>query len=248
MAMAVVTTAVGWDDDDYYVWYPGADGDGSGSAVSSSTGDPGSDDASSGPWTAWVTVFSKDKTVDHYIAVTADGERHESWNVYTGNPGCWTIPSNESGNNNSDLSSTLNSDNGTLKPAYDPELDGAWVFPQVSLPYWTPLNPNSRGKDYNPITKTINQPPVFLTLNNLTVKGGKSMAFSVYATDADGQRITFSIDKLNLLPGGATFKTNTFQWKPPIPPIRTTGKCVLYVKATDGLTTSIKEVTITVTR
>ena len=56
-----------------------------------------------------------------------------------------------------------------------------------------------------------NVAPIFSALTNQTVKEGEELSFSVIATDADGDSLTYSASDL---PEGADFKDNTFTWTP----------------------------------
>ncbi|MGK9475328.1 putative Ig domain-containing protein [Melioribacter sp. OK-6-Me] len=60
---------------------------------------------------------------------------------------------------------------------------------------------------------TVNNPPVFDPVEDKTVNEGEALIFTVNATDAEGDPITYSADKL---PAGASFDVNTktFTWTP----------------------------------
>ncbi|MBD0382950.1 putative Ig domain-containing protein [Paenibacillus sedimenti] len=64
--------------------------------------------------------------------------------------------------------------------------------------------------------KALNEIPVFSPIQPVTVEAGTSVTFAVYATDADGDALTYSV---NLLPEGSSFDTQTgqFGWMPKVP-------------------------------
>lgn len=89
---------------------------------------------------------------------------------------------------------------------------------------------------------TPNQAPVMGVLNAQTVAAGGSLQFTATATDADGDRVTFTASGL---PSGASFDGNTglFSWGYALP-----GVYSVYITPSDGaLTGSLATVRITVT-
>lgn len=83
------------------------------------------------------------------------------------------------------------------------------------------VNPKSFGPSSLTVTwengsatvSTVNNPPVFDPVEDKTVNEGETLSFTVNATDAEGDPITYSADKL---PEGASFdpNTKTFTWTP----------------------------------
>lgn len=57
----------------------------------------------------------------------------------------------------------------------------------------------------------VNNPPVLGEIENQAVNEGEYLAFSLMATDPDGDNLTFSADNL---PAGATFSSGIFEWTP----------------------------------
>lgn len=64
--------------------------------------------------------------------------------------------------------------------------------------------------------KALNEIPVFSPIQPKTVEAGTSVTFSVYATDADGDALTYNA---SVLPEGASFDalTGQFGWTPKVP-------------------------------
>jgi hypothetical protein len=62
----------------------------------------------------------------------------------------------------------------------------------------------------------LNNIPVFTPISDKTVEAGTSVSFAVYATDPDGDALTFSAGSL---PDGATFdpQSSQFAWSPKVP-------------------------------
>ena len=89
-----------------------------------------------------------------------------------------------------------------------------------------------------------NRPPVLDSIGNKTVSEGKSLTFTISATDPDGGTLTYSAS--NLLPG-ASFDpaTRTFSWTP------VEGQAGTYpdvhFEVLDGVLTVFENITITVT-
>jgi putative Ig domain-containing protein len=103
------------------------------------------------------------------------------------------------------------------------------------------------GTDSKTINITVtntNRPPVLNPIGNRTVEAGSTLAFTVSATDPDGDSVTYSVTGL---PSGATFNTSTgaFSWTPASPQI---GFYNLTFGASDGIGgTASEAITITVT-
>lgn len=90
---------------------------------------------------------------------------------------------------------------------------------------------------------SINRPPVLNAIGNKSVNEGSTLSFSILASDADGDALTYSA--LNL-PAGATFNaaTRTFSWTPGY------SQAGVYAgvrfQVSDGRMTDYEEITITV--
>ena len=89
---------------------------------------------------------------------------------------------------------------------------------------------------------TTNSTPVFNTVNNQSVLAGSLCSFTVSATDADGDPITYSASNL---PPGAAFNasTKTFTWTPLL---AQAGTYTVTFSASDGKLTTLKTVNISV--
>lgn len=63
------------------------------------------------------------------------------------------------------------------------------------------------------VTIAVNQPPILKPIGDKTVNEGELLTFTISATDADGDSLTYSASNL---PEGAHFSssTHTFSWKP----------------------------------
>ena len=90
---------------------------------------------------------------------------------------------------------------------------------------------------------SIDQPPVLTAIGNKSVNEGAALSFSISASDADGDALTYSASNL---PVGATFNatTRTFSWTPGY------GQRGVYAGAhfqvSDGQMTDHEDITITV--
>jgi len=89
---------------------------------------------------------------------------------------------------------------------------------------------------------TTNNPPVFSAVGNKTVNEGETLTFTVSATDPENDAITYGIQNK---PPGADFNpsTKTFTWTPNF---NQQGTYVVTFTASDGVNTSVLNVTITV--
>jgi hypothetical protein len=69
------------------------------------------------------------------------------------------------------------------------------------------------GSDKTFTTSTANSAPVFNAIGNKSVAEGALLSFTIYATDADGDTLTYSASNL---PSGAAFNASTrvFSWTP----------------------------------
>lgn len=90
------------------------------------------------------------------------------------------------------------------------------------------------------IVNPVNDPPVVSVQQSFTVTAGQAVAFSVAASDADGDVLTLTT---SALPAGATFNTSTrtFNWTP-----TTAGSYPITFTASDGKTSASASTTITV--
>ena len=88
---------------------------------------------------------------------------------------------------------------------------------------------------------TINDPPVLAAISNKLVYIGQTLTFTVSATDANGDALTYSSSNL---PAGASFNpaTRTFQWTPAQSGIYNNVR----FDVSDGSMTDFKTTTITV--
>jgi hypothetical protein len=117
--------------------------------------------------------------------------------------------------------------NGTPRDASHHSV-GAREYPQ-SLP---------TGGTTPPPTNT---PPVFNPISSQSVAAGSALNFTVTATDADNNPLTYSATGL---PTGATFAGNTFAW---IPSSTQVGQYAVTFSVSDGTNSVSENVTITVT-
>jgi PKD repeat protein len=91
---------------------------------------------------------------------------------------------------------------------------------------WTPASGNAgshqvtftvsdgQAQDSETITITVSQPnaaPILGSISNKSTNENQALSFSVSATDADGDSLTYSATGL---PSGATFNGQTFTWTP----------------------------------
>jgi hypothetical protein len=73
---------------------------------------------------------------------------------------------------------------------------------------------DGQAQDSKTVTITVNnvnQPPVLAAIGSKSVSENSALSFSVSATDADGDTITYSAQNL---PTGANFSGQTFSWTP----------------------------------
>ncbi len=90
----------------------------------------------------------------------------------------------------------------------------------------------------------INQPPVMAAIGDKTINEGQLLQFTVSASDADGDTLTYSaID----LPSGATFDAaaRSFRWTPST---TQSGAFSVTFQASDGLASVQETITITVNK
>lgn len=90
---------------------------------------------------------------------------------------------------------------------------------------------------------SINRPPVLNAIGNRSVNEGSTLSFTISASDADGDTLTYSASNL---PVGAAFNaaTRTFSWTPAY------GQAGVYTdirfQVSDGKMTDLENITITV--
>jgi hypothetical protein len=105
---------------------------------------------------------------------------------------------------------------------------------------------DGRATDSETITIAVeavaggNSAPVLAAIGNKSVNEAASLAFSISATDADGDRITYSA---NNLPGGANFAGRTFSWVPTTAQI---GSHQITFVASDGEAQDSETITVNV--
>ena len=106
-------------------------------------------------------------------------------------------------------------------------------------------NPDGQPVAFNATNGSarINNPPVIATIGNKTVNEGQSLTFTISATDADGDILSYSATNL---PSGASFNPTTriFQWTPGYTQSGTYPNVKFSV--TDGILTINENITITV--
>jgi hypothetical protein len=92
-------------------------------------------------------------------------------------------------------------------------------------------------------TATIDPPPVLNAIGNKSVNEGTALAFTISASDADGDALTYSASNLPL---GASFDpaTRTFSWTPGYNQSGTYAS--IHFQVSDGLMTDSEDITITV--
>ncbi len=132
---------------------------------------------------------------------------------------------------------------------------GASFSPSTRIFSWTPGQAGTYGgihfevsdgdlTDSEDITITVgnvNQPPVLNPIGNKTVNEGELLSFTISASDADGDSLTYSASNL---PQGASFSPSTriFSWTP--------GQAGTYAgihfEVSDGVFTDPENITITV--
>ncbi len=93
-------------------------------------------------------------------------------------------------------------------------------------------------------TVSIDQPPVLNAIGDRSVNEGHALSFTISATDADGDALTYSASNL---PSGATFNatTRTFSWTPDLS--QAGAYAGVHFQASDGQMTDFEDITITVT-
>jgi hypothetical protein len=103
---------------------------------------------------------------------------------------------------------------------------------------------DSKAQDSEAITITvnnINRDPVLDSVGNKSVYTESSLSFTISATDADSDTITYSATGL---PSGATFASQSFSWTPGQ---SQTGSHQVTFTASDGQTQDSETITITIT-
>ncbi|MCJ7728553.1 MAG: putative Ig domain-containing protein, partial [Sedimentisphaerales bacterium] len=102
---------------------------------------------------------------------------------------------------------------------------------------------DGKSQDSETITITVsntNRAPVLATIGNKSVNENSTLSFSISATDADGDTITYSAPDL---PTGAAFAGRTFTWTPGY---TQAGNYQVTFIANDGQAQDSKTITITV--
>ena len=96
---------------------------------------------------------------------------------------------------------------------------------------------------HSPVVTANNTPPVLATIGNKTVLEGATLSFTVSATDADGDSITYSVQGL---PDGAGFNSSTglFTWTPDL---TQSNIYTVTFSASDGTDSDSESIQITVT-
>jgi len=92
----------------------------------------------------------------------------------------------------------------------------------------------------------INTPPVLDPIGNKSVNEGQLLSFTIHATDPNGDTVTYSLQAASgSLPAGISFNitTGAFSWTPSY---SQSGSYGLIFGATDGVSTDIEQITVTV--
>ena len=123
--------------------------------------------------------------------------------------------------------------------------DFSWTpsYTQAGSYQVTFIASDGNSQDSETITITvsnINRAPVFGPIVNQSVNENALLSFSVDATDADGQAITYSVSGL---PSGAVFASQTFTWTPSYDQA---GTYQVTFTADDGQVQDSETITITV--
>jgi hypothetical protein len=119
-------------------------------------------------------------------------------------------------------------------------------YNQAGTYHVTFIASDGKAQDSETITITVsvvgstNQPPVLAAIGNKSVNENSTLSFSISATDADGDPITYSAQNL---PSGATFVGQTFSWTPNY---NQAGSYQVTFIARDGKAQDSKTITITV--
>jgi hypothetical protein len=103
------------------------------------------------------------------------------------------------------------------------------------------VNSNPAGYTVSNATVLIDTAPQFISVPSQTVVEGQSLSFTVSATDADADELTYTA---TTLPSGATFNGGSFSWTPSE---GDAGSYVASFEVTDGYLTDTVNVSITVT-
>jgi hypothetical protein len=183
--------------------------------------------------------------------------------VAVNNPPVLASIGDKSVNENVLLTFTLSAsdaDGNTLTYAANTLPSGATLNSSTGAFSWTPsysqagsysitfsVSDGNGGTDSETITITVNnvnRAPVLATIGNKTVAENSALTFTVSATDADGDSLTYSASNL---PSGASFNTSTrvFTWTPDYSQAAT--YTAVHFAVTDGSLTASEDITITVT-
>ncbi|TAN62069.1 tandem-95 repeat protein, partial [bacterium] len=108
------------------------------------------------------------------------------------------------------------------------------------------VNDGNGGSDSEAITITVvnvNAAPVLTAIGNKSIAENAALTFTISATDADGDTLTYSASNL---PAGATFNasTKTFSWTPGYAQAGTYS--AVHFQVTDGSLSASEDITITV--
>ncbi|MCX5701718.1 MAG: putative Ig domain-containing protein [Candidatus Omnitrophica bacterium] len=126
--------------------------------------------------------------------------------------------------------------------AWTPSYTQAGTYNNVAFS----LNDGQGGTDSEAITITVtnvNRAPVLAVIGNKIVTEGSALTFTISATDADGDALTYSASNL---PTGASFNatSRTFSWTPGINQAGT--YTAVHFVVSDGSLTDTEDITITV--
>jgi PKD repeat protein len=130
---------------------------------------------------------------------------------------------------------------------------------------WTPGDNQAQATPY-PVTFTVsdgtltdfeevaitviesNRPPVLATIGAQSVNDGTNLEFTISASDADNDPLTYAASTDDVLPTGVTFDpgTRTFSWTPTLAQVRTEPYLINFT-VSDGHATDFENVAITVT-
>jgi hypothetical protein len=165
--------------------------------------------------------------------------------VNEGSPLTFTITATDADNDpctysaqNLPTGATLNSATGVF--SWTPNYDQAGIYNNVTF-----IASDGTAQDSETITITVNnvnRPPVLSTISNRSVNEGSTVSFSISASDADSQAITYSAQSI---PTGATLNTVTgaFTWTPAY---NQAGAYPVTFVASDSIDQDTKTATITV--
>ncbi len=107
------------------------------------------------------------------------------------------------------------------------------------------INGQSLTVTMNNAQISVDHAPVLSPIGNKTVNVGSLLSFTISATDADGDALTYSTSNL---PSGSSFGiySNTFSWTPSMGQVGTYSN--VHFQVTDGIATVYENITITVNK